>query len=148
MEDYREVTWLMERILHKYMQYEKIPQRYCKDVLLTQPEIHTLAIVGDQKGINVTQLAKMRGITKGAASQMIYRLVDKGLVEKKVSPESDAAVCLILTAKGEQARKEHRNRHKKMQKRFASLMDAIPADARCRMITFLNEFEAELDGMK
>ena len=82
MNSYKELAWLMERIIHKYIQYEKKPQVYCKDIILTQPEIHTIAIVGDSEGINITQLAKVRGITKGAVSQMVNRLVDRDLMEK------------------------------------------------------------------
>ena len=89
MTDPKEMAWQMERIIHKYSQYEKRPQVYCKDMMLTQPEIHTVAIVGDHEGINVTQLAAMRGITKGAASQMVYKLVDKDLIKKQISAESD-----------------------------------------------------------
>lgn len=43
--------------------------------MLTQPEIHTVTIIGDQEGISVTGLSKVRGITKGAASQMVYKKV-------------------------------------------------------------------------
>ena len=119
MTDPKEMAWQMERIIHKYSQYEKRPQVYCKDIMLTQPEIHTVAIVGDHEGINVTQLAAMRGITKGAASQMVYKLVDKGLVEKRVSPNSDSELNLYLTKLGKKARAEHRKKHETMGNRYA-----------------------------
>ncbi len=31
MKKYKELAWLMERIIHKYIQYEKKPQVYCKE---------------------------------------------------------------------------------------------------------------------
>ena len=126
-------------------QYEKKPQKYCSELILTQPEIHTVAIIGDQEGISVTELAKVRGITKGAASQMIYRLEDKGLVKKQISPESDSMRNLYLTPNGEKARDEHRKRHETMRTRFAKLMDGVPADVRNYMFEFLRDFEKELD---
>ncbi len=146
MTDPKEMAWQMERIIHKYSQYEKRPQVYCKDIMLTQPEIHTVAIVGDHEGINVTQLAAMRGITKGAASQMVYKLVDKGLIKKQVSAESDAAVSLFLTKKGQQARKEHRKLHETMGTKFAALLSRIPDDVKDTMMDFLKAFEEELDN--
>lgn len=148
MKEYSELTWLMERIIHKYSQFEKKPQQYCKNITLTQPEIHTVAIIGDQEGINVTTLAKMRGITKGAASQMIYRLVDKDLVEKRISPNSDSEINLFLTEKGKQARKEHRARHKSMSRKFEAVFDNVPEEMRVKLIDFLKEFEKELDGVE
>lgn len=147
MKDYRELAWLMERTIHKYIQFEKKPQRYCSDLILTQPEIHTVAIIGDREGISITELANVRGITKGAASQMIYRLEDKGLVKKTVSPESDSKRNLYLTEKGKKARKEHRKMHENMGTRFAALMNRIPEDVQKYMIDFLKEFDRELDEL-
>ena len=147
MKDYRELAWLMERTIHKYNQYEKKPQKYCADVMLTQPEIHTVAVIGDNEGISVTELAKVRGITKGAASQMIYRLEDKELVEKRISPESDSKLNLYLTKKGRKARDEHRKMHETMGTRFATLMDRVPEDVEKYIIEFLKDFEKELDKL-
>ena len=147
MKDYSELTWLMERTIHKYSQYEKKPQKYCSNITLTQPEIHTVAIIGDQEGINVTTLAKMRGITKGAASQMIYKLVDKELVEKRTSPNSDSEINLYLTRKGKQARKEHRARHESMNRKFAALFDNVPEKMQEDLMDFLRAFEKELDDI-
>ena len=146
MTDSKEMAWQMERIIHKYSQFEKRPQVYCKDIMLTQPEIHTVAIVGDHEGINVTRLAAMRGITKGAASQMVYKLVDKGLIKKQVSAESDAAVSLFLTKKGQQARKEHRKLHETMGTKFDVLLSRIPEDVKDIMMDFLKDFEEEIDN--
>jgi len=115
--------------------------------LLTQPEIHTIVTIGDQEGIGVTQLAKVRGITKGAVSQMIYKLRDKGLVEKHVSPDSDAAINLFLTEKGKQARKEHQKMHENQSEMFVRLMTSVPEDSLLKMSEFFKSFEKELDQM-
>ncbi len=147
MKSDKELVWLMERIIHKYIQYEKIPQQYCDGLVLTQPEIHTIAIIGDNEGINITALAKTRGITKGAASQMIYKLRDKGLVEKRVSPDSDAELNLFLTEKGEIAREEHLNRYKTNGERFAAILNSVPKEAKLAMVEFFEAFEKELDRL-
>ena len=147
MKDYKEIAWLMERIIHKYSQFEKKPQTYCKDIVLTQPEIHTIAIIGDYEGINVTNLAKMRGITKGGASQMVYKLVDKGLVEKKVSPDSDAALCLYLTKKGKKARSEHRKMHETVGTMYKEILDQIPPKTLDSMVKLLHAFDEAIDKM-
>lgn len=147
MKNYRELAWLMERTMHKYMQVEKMPQDYCGDIRLTQPEIHTVAIIGDQEGINVTKLAQVRGITKGAASQMVYKLVDKKLVEKRPSPNSDSELNLYLTKLGGKARDEHRARHEAMEEHFSKMMDSVPENMQKALFGFLSDFEKELDRM-
>ena len=148
MKDYRELSWLLERTIHKYVQFEKKPQLYCDKLMLTQPEIHTVAIIGDNEGINITHLAKMRGITKGAASQMIYKLMDKNLVEKRTSPLSDSEVNLFLTDTGRQARAEHRSRHESVSKKFAAIFENIPEEMQDKLEDFLKAFEKELDEIK
>lgn len=148
MKDYRELAWQMERIIHKYTQFEKKPQKYCKGLMLTQPEIHTVAIIGDQEGISVTGLAKVRGITKGAASQMVYKLVDKGLVEKRVSPSSDSELNLYLTKLGKKARAEHRKKHEAMGEKFSEIMDGISEEIQDDMLKVLKSFEEELDKLQ
>lgn len=145
MKEYKEIAWRMERIFHKFMQHEKTPQQYCDGIVLTQSEIDTIAIVGDNEGINITQLAKFRGITKGAVSQMIYRLVDKGLVEKKVSDDSDSAVSLFLTKRGKQARAEHLKMHETFGAKFTELMDTMPEEKQKDMLEFIEAFEEMLD---
>ncbi len=145
MKSDKELAWLMERIIHKYIQYEKIPQQYCDGLILTQPEIHTIAIIGENEGINITELAKTRGITKGAASQMIYKLKDKGLVEKRTSPDSDAELNLFLTEMGKKAREEHLNRHMTNGERFAAILYSVPKEAKLAMVEFFEAFEKELD---
>lgn len=67
---------------------------------MSKAEIHTIAAVGDHPNINITSLAESLGITKGAASQMIYKRVDKGVEKKKVSPDSDTELVLNLTEDG------------------------------------------------
>lgn len=90
MHDYSELSRFMERTMHKYLQVEKQPRQYGPGILLTQTtEIHTIAIIGDQPNINVTELARQRGVTKGAASQLVYKLVNKGYLRKEKSPTLD-----------------------------------------------------------
>ena len=61
----------IERVLHKYMQLEEMPFNYGDGIKLTQREIHVIDTIGTNPDINMTQLAEMHGITKGAVSQMI-----------------------------------------------------------------------------
>lgn len=145
MQDYKNVTKAMERFIHKYNQVEKKKRTYGTDMLLSRAEIHTVAAVGDTPGVNVTTLAQQLGITKGAASQMIYRLVDKGLVEKSVSPNSDTEVCLTLTQLGKKAYKEHEKYHATSNDRMFQLLRDLPEDTGKQLVRILNLCEEALD---
>ena len=103
----RDITTIYEEILQKL---EKIIVRmesmhtpslsFGTGVLMHQKEIHTVQAIGRYSGINVTKLAEHAGVTKGAVSQTINKLVRKGLVRKTHASGNDKEVVLELTALG------------------------------------------------
>jgi DNA-binding MarR family transcriptional regulator len=145
MKDYSELSLLMERIVHKYMQAEKKKRTYGTNLLLTRAEIHTVSVVGDYSNLNITTLAQLQGITKGAASQMIYKLVDKGLVEKRVSPDSDTEVVLSLTELGKTSYEAHKQYHRDSDEKLFSMVKNVPEEQYKQIIQMLSEFEQHMD---
>lgn len=79
----------------------------------THNEIHFLQAVGDNESINVTELGKLFGITKSAASQKVTKLVKKGLVKKDWSLHSGKELQLSLTETGWRAYQVHEQYHSK-----------------------------------
>ncbi|WP_304509057.1 MarR family winged helix-turn-helix transcriptional regulator [Anaerotignum sp.] len=145
MHDYRELSRLSERTMHKYLQFEKRARCYGTETPLTQAEIHTIAIVGENPDINITELAKLRGITKGAASQMVYKLVDKGFLSKRVSPNSDTEVCLTLTENGRTAFQAHQKYHEESGTEFLKILSEMPQEYQDYLVQFLLDLEKFLD---
>lgn len=103
----RDITAIYEEILHKL---EKIivmiesmhtpSLSFGTGVLMHTKEIHTVQAIGQHSGINVTKLAKYAGVTKGAVSQTLKKLIRKGLVRKTHAPGNDKEVVLELTDLG------------------------------------------------
>lgn len=145
MNGYSKLCALMERIIHKYTQWENKKRTYGTDIPLSKSEIHTIVAVGDQPGINITTLAEVLGITKGAASQMIYKLVDKGSVVKKISPESDTEVVLYLTPDGQKNYETHNLYHQQANDKALSLLQDMPESLYKDIITYLSAFEQAID---
>ncbi len=73
---------LFLKILHLYSVIGRKPKDYGTGDLLYVAEIHTITMVGKNREINMTQLAEMMGVTKGAISQTIRKLVHKNLIIK------------------------------------------------------------------
>jgi len=69
-------------------------------VLMYRREIHTIQAIGRNPGINVTTLAEYMGVTKGAVSQTIKKLSNKGLVRRTRVPGNVKEVVLELTELG------------------------------------------------
>lgn len=145
VDDYTELTNLMDRIIHKYTQWESKKRTYGTDMPLTKAEIHTIVAVGDRPGINITSLAEVLGITKGAASQMIYKLVDKGSIEKKVSPNSDTEVVLYLTSDGKKNYDAHNMYHQQANDTALSLLKEMPETLYKDILLYLSAFETAID---
>lgn len=145
MQNYAELPLLMERVIHKYNQWERKKRTYGTEDLLSRAEIHTIVAVGDNAGINITALAEILGITKGAASQMIYKLVDKGTIEKRVSPASDTEVTLTLTAKGKTNYEAHKTYHRQTNDQSILLLKDMPEEVYNCLMKYLSSFEQNID---
>lgn len=134
-----------ERIIHKYNQSEYRKISYGEGLFLSRKEIHTVVAVGKNRDINITELAKLQGVTKGAVSQMVYKLVDKGLLVKVPSPDSDAEIHLELTELGQKAFQEHEKYHKETQDEFFTVLRDLPEESFNKMVDLLEVFENMLD---
>ena len=135
----------IERVLHKYMRLEEMPFTYGDGIRLTQREIHVIDTIGTNPDINMTQLAEMHGITKGAVSQMICRLLDKGYVEKVSAPEDDRELRMILTPSGRAAYDAHREYHAKRSGGFMDILNSMDASEFAALRHVLASFEAMVD---
>lgn len=113
------------RILNKFAVLEKTPVDYGIDEKLFTSEIHMIEAIGKHADINVTELAGIMGVTKGAISQMVTKLMKKKLVKKIKGTRNDKEVILQLTSRGEAAFNGHENHHMEMYLDFIKLMDGM-----------------------
>lgn len=87
------------RILHLYAVIDKKPKDFGTGDLLYVSEIHAIHYIGTNPELNMTQLAEMSGVTKGAISQTVKRLVSKRYVTKYKS-KNKKEINLRLSEKG------------------------------------------------
>lgn len=73
---------LFLKILHLYSVIGRKPKKYGTGDLLYIAELHTITMVGNNHEINMTRLADIMGVTRGAISQTIRKLVSKNLIIK------------------------------------------------------------------
>jgi DNA-binding MarR family transcriptional regulator len=90
---------LFLKILHLYSVIGRKPKDYGTGDLLYFTELHTITVVARNKEINMTQLAEIMGVTKGAISQTIRKLVNKNLI-LKTNINNRKEVNLMLSEKG------------------------------------------------
>jgi DNA-binding MarR family transcriptional regulator len=87
------------KILRTYSAIEKKPKELGTGDLLYVSEIHTISIIGQHPEINMTKLADMSGVTKGAISQIVKRLISKRYVAR-YKTRNNKEINLRLSDKG------------------------------------------------
>jgi DNA-binding MarR family transcriptional regulator len=108
---YEGILQKLERIIMMMESMHTPSLSFGTGVLMHTKEIHTVQAIGRHSGINVTKLAEYTGVTKGAVSQTINKLVRKGLVKKTHPPGNDKEVVLELTDLGQLGFQNHEKFH-------------------------------------
>jgi DNA-binding MarR family transcriptional regulator len=101
----QELIDLFLKILHLYSVINRKPKDYGTGDLLFFTELHTISMVAGNREINMTRLADIMGVTRGAISQIIRKLVRKELIIKD-NINNRKEVILKLSAKGMKVLKE------------------------------------------
>jgi DNA-binding MarR family transcriptional regulator len=130
------------RIMNKFNAGEKRPLDYGTDGLLYRSEVHTIEAIGDKPDINVTDLAMYLGVTKGAISQIIDKLIQKSMVNKIMASPGVNEVALSLTGKGLLVHQKHKEHHAEMYQEIAKLM----ADCSAEQLKFLVDIQDVMEG--
>jgi DNA-binding MarR family transcriptional regulator len=122
-ETFHSLNARVKRMAELYAQMERQPRRFEDGTELRSSEVHLLEMIGHQPGCSVTALAKYLGITKGAVSQTLRRLMGQGLVVKEVDEENLSRARVVLTTRGERFYAEHRAWHS--ARRDGGLLDLM-----------------------
>lgn len=134
-----------EKVMNKYNKSEKKPRYYGTTDLLYRAEVHTIDAIGRNNKINVTELAEYLGITKGAVSQMVDKLIKKGMVNKKMVSDTENEVALELTEKGTLVFKGHEEYHKQLYAEISKHLNYLSDENIETFLNILSELEYSLD---
>ena len=133
------------RLLNKFARVEKLPIRIDGGIELTTKEVHTIQAIGEHKKINVTEVGAHFGVTKGAASQMVSRLVERGFVDKAVSAHSNKEFELTLTDLGWRAFRAHERFHGKDMDELVRQLQSFSPEQLQDVSSVLRLFETVMD---
>jgi DNA-binding MarR family transcriptional regulator len=112
--DFETIMDLLDQVVSRLNSQHTAPHDFDTGIPLYRTEIHTVRAIGDHPGINVTTLAERMGVTKGAASQTVSRLVKKGLVRKVDAADNERETLLALTDRGLRGHRAHERFHMAM----------------------------------
>lgn len=127
---------LFNLAVKKFNEKEKVPFQLPDGTLIYHSEIHTLVDIGSHMGINITELAILQSVTKGAVSQMANKLIKKELITKKKDLNNDKEINLYLTEKGRDVYEQYWVHMKNMKEEFSTKLGNISEQE----IIFLENF--------
>ena len=91
----RELISICEQVIKKKVLMDSFSRDY--GIPLYMKEILTIRVVGKNPGINMTGVAERMGVTRGAVSQTVAKLVRKKLIRKTYSEDNAKEIILQLT---------------------------------------------------
>lgn len=97
---YEQLMQILDEVLTKVELLHTPSRDFGTGVPIYRKEIHTLQAIGRHPRINITALAEHMGVTKGAVSQTVAKLIKKGMVRKTYAKGSKKEVILGLTNLG------------------------------------------------
>ena len=113
---------------------------------VTHRELHAIQAVGEIEDINITGLGNHFGVTKSAASQLISKLVQKGVVAKEQSARNSKEMELALTDLGWKAYELHEKYHSRNIREIAGRLSGFSVTQITTTSNILDVIEAVIDG--
>jgi DNA-binding MarR family transcriptional regulator len=102
---------LLGDLMEAMVAVDSKPMDFDTGTVLHRAELHAIQAIGREPGLSLTRLAEVSGVTKGAASQVVSRLVGKGMVSKEASTREPRMISLELTELGWTAHAAHERLH-------------------------------------
>jgi DNA-binding MarR family transcriptional regulator len=91
-----ELVRLFQSILHVYTIFEKQPIDFGTGSKVYITEIQTVSVIGENPNVNMTQLAEIMAVTRGAISQTVRKLIAKKMVVR-INSRNQKEINLELT---------------------------------------------------
>jgi DNA-binding MarR family transcriptional regulator len=113
-EEFEHLLELLVKIMTRIESVHMVPRDFGTGVALHRAEIHTIQTIGMNPQITVTELARRMGVTKGAISQTLNKLVDKRLLHKKHVGLDGRTTALELTETGWRGFRSHERFHEEV----------------------------------
>ncbi len=97
-----------------------------KDYTLRQ--LYYIELINKNRGISISDLARILGVKRSTVSVAINQLIDLGIVEKTQSERDKRFYYLELTLKGEEIIEKHMQVHKNTIKKILEILNPEEVD--------------------
>ena len=108
-----------------------------KDIKLYPSEMHLMMLIDDGHHSNITEMANILGVTKGAVSQTISRLVKKGVLQVTKDPYQKNELTAEFTPFGIKAMGRYRSLRSFLLTQYADYLHTLNAGERKTINNFI-----------
>ncbi len=122
----QEVIYALTEVVVKSQAIDRVTLHFGTDMLLHPSEIHMIVAIAKSPEPHVIGLAKELKITKGAVSQIVKKLEEKGMIKKNGDPGNRSKYLLELTPKGVCAYDHHSEFHGAVDAVLMRILDKLP----------------------
>jgi len=133
------------RITKKFNELEKVSIDMGDGEKLFPSELHILDSIGNNYGNSVTELSKSFEITKGAVSQVVNKLFEKGYINKDKKPGHVKEIILTPSEKGWKAFKILDDVHRNMENEFFKYLYTVESEKINSFIEIMDRIEDFID---
>lgn len=130
-DDVAQYEQLMERLM---ISFKGRMMQVCKAGDLTPPQFFALMTISRLGRTKMSPLGDELGLSMGAASTLIDRLVTRGMVVRDADPSDRRAVFVCLSPKGEEVLAEAKSARREL---LTLVFDQLSPDERAHVLTSL-----------
>ncbi len=134
----------LQRVINKILFLKKKDLFQFKGIKFYPAEIHLMLIIKDKSATNATKMAEWLGVTKGAVSQTMSRLENKGVLVKEKDPYNKNELTLTFTSFGTTALEFYSEIAKGMYQVHADYLDTFTKQEKEVIQRFLTGIESAL----
>jgi len=135
------------RISNKLIFIEKKGILQHGNLKLYPSEIHLMAVIDAEKDMNASEMANRLGVTKGAVSQTLSRLDEKGIIHKTKDVMNKNKLTVRFTPLGKTVFKKHLKKRASIQEQFSRYLSALTHREKEIIRRFLTNLENFFDGI-
>jgi DNA-binding MarR family transcriptional regulator len=133
------------QVVHKATFIDNQPVNLGIGSSLSAAEIHLIDMAGRFSGETISGLASRLGVTKGAVSQMVNKLEEKGYLIKIHGEGNKKNVFIELTKNGKMAYDWHDSLHKHMNQMVLTRLSQLNQEESEKILAIFLDLSAMLD---
>lgn len=138
----------LRRVINRLIFLEKHSVVQLGALRLHPSEIHLMQVIHERPDLNAGEMAQRLGVTNGAVSQTLARLVRKGVIIKSKEPSLKNRVTASCTSSGQAALRRFEEERAASLHSFADYLGSLSETDRSVIQGFLMHMEGFLSGLE